>query len=100
MRRWTMLLLIAALAAACAPAPRTVHYWDRPGGVDQAALAQDQAQCRSRAEMEVAPRMPGTKPEPGYLAARRAVIFRCMEEKGWVWNEKEVRPAPRPRYGY
>jgi hypothetical protein len=100
MKRWTIILLVAGLATACAPASQRSGNWDRPGGFDQAALAQDQTECGNRAEQETARQMAGMKGEPAYTEAKRKAIFRCMEEKGWVWKEKQVQPAPTRRYGY
>jgi hypothetical protein len=100
MKRWTIILLLAGLATACAPASQRSGNWYRPGGFDQATLALDQTECGNRAEQEIASQMSGMKGEPGYTEAKRKAIFRCMEEKGWVWKEKQIQPAPTRRYGY
>ena len=100
MKRWTIILLLAGLATACAPASQRSGNWDRSGGFDQATLALDQTECGNRAEQEIASQMSGMKGEPGYTEAKRKAIFRCMEEKGWVWKEKQIQPAPARRYGY
>jgi hypothetical protein len=100
MKRWTILLLLAGFVTACAPVSQKPGNWDRPGGFDQATLAQDQSECRNRVEQETDRQMPGKKGEPGYTDAKRKAIFRCMEEKGWVWQEKLIQPAPSRRYGY
>jgi hypothetical protein len=100
MKRWTIILLLAGLATACAPASQRAGNWDRPGSFDQATLTQDQTECGNRAEQEIARQMSGMKGESGYTEAKRKAIFRCMEEKGWVWKEKQIQPAPPRRYGY
>ena len=100
MRRWTIMLLLAGLVTACAPMSQRSGNWDRPGDFDQATLAQDQTDCRNRAEQEIARQMSGMKGKPGYIEAERKAVFRCMEEKGWVWKEKQIQPAPTRRYGY
>jgi hypothetical protein len=63
-------------------------------------VAQDQTECGNRAEQEIARQMSGVKGEPGYTGAKRKAISRCMEEKGWVWKEKQIQLAPTRRYGY
>lgn len=58
-------------------------------------LQADQDACRAKAERNIQ----AMKDGPGHPDERRSEIFRCMEEKGWVWQDEPRVTAPA-RGGY
>ncbi len=89
-------LVLSALVAGCTTA-RPGPHWSRPGMQESSPmmLQADQDDCRMRAERKIE----AMKGDPGHPDEKRSEIFRCMEEKGWVWQDESAVTAPA-RGGY
>ncbi|NIQ92819.1 MAG: hypothetical protein GWN87_00345 [Desulfuromonadales bacterium] len=62
-------------------------------------LEADQKTCRQNAAQQVAREMTGRRPGPEHFERKRAIIFSCMEGKGWKWTKATSR-EPSKRGGY